>query len=244
MPRTGSTMVTTTLNTHRDITCLNAIFGPRGWSNWRKQAERNPRNPIFRRMASLSSRWDDVDQRIAEMEKLHEAIMGLFPESSRVGFKHHMGPIHRSATARVIGLNLPTVIVTRSNALAVFSSEMIAKATGQGVLRSGQSQRRAKVHFDTQEFAYFIPWWDTVYAHWETEVSNTGVRHMKIDYVEARTSAGMEQIVSFLNLAPNSLGQMPTLKRNSDSMLDRFSNPEEVEAFLRENDLEHWLIEE
>jgi hypothetical protein len=244
MPRTGSTMIKTTLDTHRDITCLNAIFTPRGWSNWREAAVRYPNNLVSRQMASLPPSWDDVDRRIADMALLHETIMELFPESSRIGFKHHMGPIDRSATAGVIALKLPTIIVTRSNALAVFSSEMIAKATGQGVLRSGQSKRHAKVHFDTQEFAYFIPWWDSVYLHWEAEVRKTGVRYLKIDYVDARTREGMEQIVSFLKLDPASLGQMPTLKRNSDSMLDRFSNPEEVEAYLRENDLEHWLTEE
>ncbi|MGP1283555.1 MAG: hypothetical protein ACTS1X_11315 [Parasphingopyxis sp.] len=236
-------MVQTRLDTHPDAVCLSAIFTPRGWLDWRARAKRSPDDKIAGRMASLPAKWDDADRRIADIAEFHEAVMTLFSDRKQVGFKHHMGPVDRAVTARIIGMKLKSVILTRRNALAAFSSGLIAKATGQGALSAGQHKREAKVEFDALEFSYHVQWWDAVYAHWTAEVEKSSAPYMMIDYTEARTRVGIGRIASFLKLDPDKLDEFRTRKRNSDIMLDRFSNPKEARRYLSENGLDDWLVE-
>ncbi len=236
-------MVTRTLNTHPDILWLSAIFTEKGWPNWTAAAKRKRGDSVAARMASLPAKWSDADQRVADIPELAETLLTLFREKNVIGFKQHLGPIGRLITTRVIALNWPTIILTRSNILASYSSGKIVKVTGQGGLAAGQKPIRAKVEFDPVEFDNFKRWREGLYAHWSEEVKKSGVRLMRIDYTEARTLQGMERMVAFLNQRPGMLGEPPTAKRNSDSILSRFVNPEDVEYYLRSKDLTDWAHE-
>lgn len=152
-------MLKAVLDSHPDIICLPAIFTPSGWPDWRSYARQWPDEETFSRMATLPEKWDDFDSRTAEIPAVHSAIENLFGDKMLVGFKHHVGPVDRAATAQIIALGLRSIILTRRNALAAFSSGKIAAATGQGFLIAGRKKRDAKIVFDAREFGLFIQWW-------------------------------------------------------------------------------------
>ena len=63
------------------------------------------------------------------------------------------------------------------------------------------------------------------------------------DYVEARTDAGMAKVARFIKIDPRGFGPPRTAKRNPDDIVSRFLNTDEVAAYLRDHDLEHWAKE-
>ena len=66
---------------------------------------------------------------------------------------------------------------------------------------------------------------------------------LEIDYVEARKDAGMAKIAKFLKISPAGFGAPRTAKRNSDNIVSRFKNRDDVLAYLDEHGLEHWAKE-
>lgn len=243
MPRTGSSMVVSILASHPDIVCLPAIFAERGWSDWAERAKKAQTDKVAQRMATLPEKWNDIECRTEEIGNFTAAMTGLFPEAKAVGFKQHLGSIGRETTARIVGLNWPAIVLTRKNALASYSSGKIVELTGQGSLTVRQEPRRAKAKFVALDFDNYARWLDAAYAYWQEEIAASGVPYMAIDYCEARNREGMERIVDFLGLRLEMLGEGRTAKRNSDDILNRFSNPEDAAAFLRERDLMHWATE-
>lgn len=243
MPRTGSNMLVSALDSHCDATCLPAIFTAKGWRNWHARARRQPDDAVSSRMAKLPKKWEELDQRIAEMPEFLDSVAAQFPDDERIGFKHHMGPVDRKSTAQIIALKLPTIILRRRNILAAFSSGQIAKATGQGSLSIGQKRKEAKIEFDAEAFQLFVGWWEAVYEHWIAEIQEAGAPCMIIDYTEARKNEGKARAAAFLGLDVQALGQTQTVKRNPDEILKRFSNAASAERFLRNHDLMHWTIE-
>jgi hypothetical protein len=116
----------------------------------------------------------------------------------------------------------------------------VSDVTGQGTARLGTTVIHAKVLFDPDEFRVFAGKRNFFYARARELVRKPC---MEIDYTQARTPEGIEKIGRFLDVDPSGFGPPKTLKRNSDDIVSRFSNPQLVRSYLRENALEHWEVE-
>lgn len=231
-------MVTERLSTHSDIRCFPAIFSATGWYDGRPTGKGGLMSWI---RDNMDPEWEEYSRRIALPGKLLQEILAKNGEKSAIGFKHHLSA-PREVTDFVLGLQRRKVVLTRNNYLAAYSSHKIAELTGQGAVRAQPAAQviRAHVHFDVREFQAFCA---ARASHYADARSRAVGLMLDIDYVEARTDAGMAKIARFLKIDPRGFGPPKTAKRNSDNIVSRFVNNDEVAAYLREHSLEHWARE-
>jgi hypothetical protein len=236
MPRTGSSMLTQWLSTHKDVRCLPAIFSDAGWPAKKAGGE----GPFGWIRNNIGPEWDNLSLRLAKSAKLLREIVAKSPDKLAVGFKHHLGTSEITEPILGRGAGTRKIILTRNNLLAAYSSHKVVEATGQGAARVGQSIVRAEVIFDPEEFSKFISKRRRLYAH-AREQARKPV--MEIDYTAVRTEEGMAQIGLFLGVDPCGFGPQKTAKRNSDNIVSRFANSDAVLSYLQEHGLEYWTTE-
>jgi hypothetical protein len=234
MPRTGSTMLTQWLCTHKDVRCLPAIFSEAGWP--RQEVHGDGVFAWIRR--NIDPEWDDVARRLARPQRLIRHIIARSPDKTAIGFKHHLdeSPVNDF----LLGSGLRKIILTRNNLLAAYSSHKVAASTGQGSARPGHTILRTLVTFDPREFARFIARRNRLYEYAREKSQN---RCMEIDYTVVRTESGIAGIGPFLGVDSTGFGPQKTAKRNSDDIVSRFANPELVRRYLTDNGLAHWASE-
>lgn len=234
MPRTGSTMLTQRLSTHRDVRCLPAIFSTAGWPREVAHGE-----GVFAWIRNhVDPEWDELSRRLGQPKKLIRHITGLSADKKAIGFKHHLDESPVNDVLLESGLR--KVILTRNNLLAAYSSHKVAASTGQGSARPGQTIVRTTVAFDAVEFTRFVARRNRLYEYAREKSSN---RCMEIDYTVVRTDAGISETARFLGVDPAGFGPAQTAKRNSDDIVSRFENPQAVHSYLTEKGLTHWEVE-
>jgi len=238
MPRTGSSMLTERLSTHRAVRCFPAIFSATGWYDGRPTGRTGLMSWI---RDNMDPEWEDQTRRITLPGKILQEILVKNTDKTAVGFKHHLSA-PREITNFVLGLQRRKILLTRNNYLAAYSSQKITELTGQGAVRAQPDATviKARAHFDPDEFRAFCTNRETHYA--EARARAVGLT-LEIDYVDARTEAGMARIAKFLKIDPRGFGPPKTAKRNSDNIASRFQNRDDALAYLREHDLEDWAKE-
>jgi hypothetical protein len=236
MPRTGSSMLTQWLSTHKDVRCLPAIFSDAGWPPKDARGE----GALGWIRTHVAPEWDKLELRLAKPTKLLREIVAKSADKAAVGFKHHLGADEITEPILGRGAGTRKIILTRNNLLAAYSSHKVAAATGQGAARVGQSIARATVPFRPEEFSRFIAKRRELYGHAREQARKP---MMEVDYTMVRTEAGIAQIGQFLGVDPEGFGRQQTAKRNSDDIVSRFSNPEVVMNYLRQHGLERWTTE-
>jgi hypothetical protein len=236
MPRTGSSMLTQWLSTHKDVRCLPAIFSDAGWPSKNARGE----GALGWIRGNIAPEWDNLALRLAKPTKLLREIVAKSADKAAVGFKHHIGADEITEPILGRGAGTRKIILTRNNLLAAYSSHKVAAATGQGAARVGQSIARATVAFRPEEFSRFVAKRRTLYGHVREQARKP---MMEIDYTMVRTEAGIAEIGRFLGVDPTGFGPQQTAKRNSDNIVSRFSNPDQVMSYLRDHRLEAWATE-
>jgi hypothetical protein len=230
-------MLTRWLSTHKAVRCLPAIFSASGWPRTTKAYGKSAWGWI---RGNISPDWDDLSLRLAKHTKLLNEIGAKSSDKAAVGYKHHIaiGDITETILAR--GPGTRKIILTRNNFLAAYSSHKVADTTGQGFVKAGRAIARATVDFDPEEFSRFAAK-RLKLGEFAREMAREPL--MEIDYTMARIEAGMAQIGRFLGVDPTGFGPQQTAKRNSDDIVSRFSNPDLVVTYLREQGLEDWATE-
>lgn len=234
MPRTGSTMLTQRLSTHRDVRCLPAIFSTAGWP---REVARG--DGVFAWIRNhVDAEWDELSRRLAQPKRLIRHVVERSADKAAIGFKHHLD--ESPVNDLLLESGLRKVILTRNNLLAAYSSHKVAASTGQGSARPGQTIVRTTVVFDPAEFTRFVTRRNRLYEYARQKSRN---RCMEIDYTVVRTDAGISATARFLGVDPAGFGPAQTAKRNSDDIVSRFENPQAVRSYLAEKDLTHWEVE-
>lgn len=230
MPRTGSTMITRTLSQHDQAYMLNAIFSEQGWGHGGK---------VHRALKEgLDARWDDLAYRIENRVQLLDKIFDL-EAAPCMGFKHHFSGSNEITKTVLEDDSIAKIILNRTNLLACYSSNKLA------VLHRSlpsDAEKPKQIEFTAEEFKRYVFRRKRAYSRWDEIIDAHADNCLRTTYAEARTDAGMDKVTAFLGLSKSKL-KSPTKKRNSDDVLTRFTNPDEVSACLREEGLEDWATE-
>ena len=226
MPRTGSTMITRYLNKHSKIFFVGAMFSIEGWLG-----DGPGRRPI---KEGLSPEWDELPYRVENRLELMERVFTAFPKARCVGFKHHMsGPPEVTETV-LADPAVAKILLYRANILACFASESVARMKVAG--------QPGKPVFVPEEFTKYLRIRRGIYKRWKEPWEQGAGDLTVIEYLDARTQEGKGSLVDFLGYKREELEQV-TPKRGSDHIVSRFENPDDVSAYLAENDLAHWTEE-
>ena len=237
MPRTGSSMLTERLSTHPDVTCFGAIFSATGWF----KADKARLGAVLGRLRDrMDPRWTDGAIRIEEREQLLTELFEANNDMAAVGFKHHLTG-DKNVTQSLFDGDLQKIFLTRTNHLATYSSEKVAEGSqARGAAGRTTTVISGKCVFDGESFDAFRHQRERLYQRARDSITGTV---LEIEYNEARTEAGMARLAEFLGVDPTGIGAAPSVKRNSDSIVDRFENPDAVIEHLREHGLEKLAFE-
>ena len=235
MPRTGSTMMAERLDSHPDITCYLGLFDRNEFTG-----RHHPTTAALR--SRLDDRWEDREVRQREHERFLDEVSEKTPECAAMGFKFHLSGPRHVAMWIVSTPGHKLVHLTRPNRLATWSSIEMVRQHGRNNATFGDAGERPTIAFDVESFEAHVKSRDIADNRCRALVrANDG---LEISYAEARGGEGMQRVYRFLDVGC-SLGGSPNVRKvNAENILDRFSNPDAVIAWIEREGRTEWLLPE
>ncbi|HLY04352.1 MAG TPA: hypothetical protein VKR31_01250 [Rhizomicrobium sp.] len=233
-PRTGSTHLTALLHKHSEIICHGEIFHPK--------------------MTNPLRRWETgagVSESAAEMLELRrrdprQFVRRVFENNDggkHVGFKIFNGHNDEVLDELIVDSAVKKIVLFRANLLAVYSSSRIAHKIGERVLKTPR-ESQPLVRFEQEKFVKYCRKYTAFYRDVVERLAASRQNFHLLDYAAINDPSLFAALVSFIGADPGQARLEPSMiKQNSPDLLKRFSNPDEVGRFLRENGLMNWLYE-
>jgi hypothetical protein len=237
--RTGSTHLTHLLNAHKDVICHGEIFRP---------TLNSDRLPL---------RWDR-DKRehraIAALAELRERdpgafLLRVFAQNcgcTSVGFKIFSGQNDEVLDTLILDPELGKVVLFRRNVLAVYSSAMIARLTGNRSLKDGSTElgTRPLVEFRSTKFLRFCGNYLGFYRYVFERLGEVQQMPHLINYDEINDPWHFARLITFIGgRKADKPAKARLAKQNSPNILSRFRNPGDAAKFLQQHGLSAWQYE-
>lgn len=236
MPRTGSTMLVSALDSHPEVKCHGELLIGK---------DIVPDMGLFKLFSEL-----DIDPAYLSKEYRNENPIELLKCFTSIagepsfGFKLMLNQCPRLVSDIIETSSWPIIVLRRENELACYSSHLIAKATGQGSATLGDDLKSSKVEFDEKRFRSFGKQRRRRYREVIERLEANKRKYVSIDYRSLVSGKGYQEILEHLGVSSNVDLNTRTRKRNSNDIVARFSNPDDVRHFLFENGLMDWAIEQ
>ncbi len=234
MPRTGSNMLVTALNSHPAIRCHGELFVGR---------DLKPGMELFDTFSTIYPAFRNKEYRYKNAERLLRSFIDKC-DKPRFGFKLMLNQ-HPELIAEIVhGTNWPIILLRRENELACYSSHLIAKTTGQGIARIDDNVKTAKAVFDEQQFSSFRKQRNRKYEQFSDVLAAANRTAQSIDYRSLLTGSGYAQVLKLLGVDQDFELITGTRKRNPNNVVERFTNTETVSRYLQRENLEDWSFEQ
>jgi hypothetical protein len=236
-PRTGSSHLTDLLNSRRDILCNGEILhSKKVFVHWRGKDR------------SLEKLAELAELRATDPVQFLERIFQTNYDRPNVGFKILRGQQKNVFHFIMEDCTIKKVVLFRRNVLANYSSKLIANETRQYALNAKkvvkEATKRPTMPFDADEFIRFRRRYEAYYTFIMDTLLESGQDFHLINYEEINNRHFFRSLLNFLGAdLQHTDSEGKHIKQNPSNILSRFSNPDVVEAFLRENDLPHWSFE-
>jgi hypothetical protein len=228
-------MLVKILDTHPRITCHGELFRKR---NVAMKGPLKVFKQIDKEFLSAAYRQKHPDSLIDQVFNLSSL------ESSSVGFKLMLGQHEKYRDKIIADGSFKKILLYRHNTLACYSSELIAKLTGQGTVPISGSVKSAKAKFNIRQYRRFEKRRRLQYERVKNLIKRYSQPVLEVDYLSLVYGNGIKAVVNFLGQDPVVFDIKPkTKKRNPSNIVDRFENIKEVENFIVKNKLEDWRYE-
>ncbi|MEM9271891.1 MAG: hypothetical protein AAGA80_02845 [Cyanobacteria bacterium P01_F01_bin.143] len=244
MQRTGSNMLVAALNSHPNIMCHGVLLRGKGNIESGEDGIPNLDREEVELIKRLNQEFWNEDYRLKHQLEFLESLADLNPNVDYTGFKLMLDDRYNSAIRQVIEReDYKIILLKRNNILACYSSNEISHLTGQHHAGIEDTIKKAKVEFKLNSFERFLRKRKNKYNYARELLTSAGKDFLEIEYNQLRTQKGLQQVVNFLKISGDLELQISTKKRNSDNILERFTNPTFVDLYVKENGLQHWLVE-
>ncbi len=230
--RTGSSLLTSLLHAHDDIFCNGEIFHPQQvFLRWPKK-EKTP---------ELMAELEEM-RRQDPVRFMNHVISRSYgrPFAGFKIFEGHNDPVLEHILSNT---DIKKIVLLRRNVLAVYSSTLIARQTGE-FYSQGPRTIQKKIEFRRKKFLNFSDNYLSFYRRVLETLSGQQQPFYVVDYEQLNDRWLLGGVINFIGARPPA-GRLSTghIRQNSSAILDRFENPEAVEAFLKDNDLLGWRYE-
>lgn len=233
-PRTGSTHLTALLHKHGEIICHGEILHPK-MTNPLKRWESSARVP--------ESATEMLDLRKRNPQQFIRRLFENDHGGKHVGFKIFKGHNDEILDELVADPAVKKIVLFRPNLLAVYSSSRIAHHVGERVLKTPR-EIQPLVRFDQDKFVKYCRKYVAFYRGVVEKLVASRQNFHFLDYGAINNPSLFAAVVSFIGADPDQARLEPSMiKQNSPDLLKRFSNPDEVDRFLRGKGLMNWLYE-
>jgi LPS sulfotransferase NodH len=226
VPRTGSNLLCTLLNSHPQILCHHEVFNPQGVFtalDYRGQGLT---------VESLQQRDDDP---LGFLDRVWQTGT----DCNCVGFKWTRGQNVEVLKSVVGDARIKKIVLRRRNRIKTFVSEKIAQQTQQWEVYSPHELAlpRPSIHVDAKELLLHIESNQHFYVELLAELSRLGQPHLEVDYETLLDGSATVRMLEFLDVSPDVLLTAASVKQNSTDLRDTISNFSELAASLPDDGL-------
>jgi hypothetical protein len=230
-------MLVSLLNRHPEIDCFGELM--RATPDWMR---RDGYRGTLRSLKHVDPKYRDDAVRFASPRLFVDELMARRATRPIVGFKLMLTQHPQFMDELIADYEYAKILLYRANPLAAYSSGKIASMTGQGTAREGMEIRRAKVTFLEDDFRRYLELRDRLYKDVRQRLTASGP-YVEVEYLELANGTAAPRVIGFLRADISVKLQPRTIKRNSSNLLERFKNPDKVQATLAAMDAEHWALE-
>ncbi len=233
--RTGSYMLVSALDNHPRVCCHGELF--------RKKNLHLATDLSF--LDQIDPAYKDYEFRRDNFQEYLQLVKKVDGSKDLFGFKLMLGQAKRVRETLIQDVRIKKILLYRDNLLAVYASNRIAKATGQGIVHVGDELKQAKVDFDPKQFERFRERIDLLYKQVREQLKvRPRNEWMETQYPDICRDEEIARVMRFIGAEP---GEAPisvrTVKRNTGNILDRFTNPKDVLTHLEKVKRMDWVRE-
>ncbi|SDE59498.1 sulfotransferase family protein [Ruegeria marina] len=227
LPRSGTTYLMTLLNSHPRITCAGEQFNPYAIIGAREEDRTRP---------ALLAR--DRAPRYFARQFFKEHAGG--PHAA-VGYKYMIGHNIRILSELPDQEDLKLIYVHRQNKLAQVASLIKAdksKRWAQVEADTHVSERIKAGTFQISQYWHEFETYDYLFSQWFEQLPH---HRMAVEYREMFEPDFNARLCGFLGLDEDADMASPLVKQGSDTILDRFEDPEPIRAYFTALGRKGWL---
>jgi len=228
-------MLVSTLRSHPDTECHGELF---------RKKKKHFRGGV-RIFSEIDERFQQEDYLMRHWQEFLDTVIGHGREANAtaVGFKLMMNQSEIVRSALIEDESWSKILLKRENVLAVYSSNKIAKTTGQGSAGKFAEVKKAQVVFEAGEFERFYHKYEEGYDKVRQQLADCGQDYLDTQYSEICKPEGMKALIRYLELDVEADWEVSTQKRNPSQLLERFTNPSVVTRFLDKISRRDWVVE-
>ena len=171
--------------------------------------------------------------------------------ADRCGFKLFIGHNRTVLKHMIRSVEYRIVLLSRQNSLAQFASREVAKASGLWHSHRKTAARAAPptIRFDKSEFDQFARGVRWQYKKLQRKLKAHRHPFFPLEYHQLKNASTIDALGEFVG-GPGAgalsllIPSIPEVKQATAAIHERFSNPDDVVAAMRELGHEDWLVEE
>ncbi|MBG9376851.1 hypothetical protein I5907_11430 [Panacibacter sp. DH6] len=236
-PRTGSTLLVKSLDTHPDIFCAGEIFllsgtqfhGECSFKFWKLPL---PKKAIY--LLNFPNMWMNLQ---SFLNRFFTAARG---EKAK-GFKlmHFQTAYLPGITGYLKNNNVKVILLLRENLLKNTLSDLRARHTGVYHNSGAGTEKLPKFKVDLTTLGKKMAEIDTFNK--QLEQVTASMDRLKITYEEFDNwDATMNKVLNFINVPDNKIAPV-SKKLNPDKLEDMIENYDEMKTWLQQNNYAHFL---
>ena len=227
VPRTGSNLLCTLLNSHPQILCHHEVFNPQGVF---AALDYHGRGLV---VESLQQRDDDP---LGFLERVWQTGSN----EAGVGFKWTRGQNEEVLDSVVSNTDVKKIVLRRRNRIKTYVSDLIAQETRQWeVYSEGElALPRPRIHVDPAELSEHIAGNARFYDELSLELSRQNQPHLNVEYETLFERNTHSRLLEFLEIAaPHPKLAAASVKQNPTDLRETIANFDELAARLPDDEL-------
>lgn len=191
----------------------------------------------------LDPKFKDENYRMANPQEFIDAVYKQKANKPIVGFKLMLQQHFEYLENVITDSKCMKIFLHRQNFLACYSSDRIAKVTGQGIVGRYSEVKKATIPFEENNFRKYWNKNRLLINKTRRLLHQYGQPFLDVEYTSLVRGDGLSAMLRFLGVDASVDLEIHTKKRNPSNLLERFDNPNDVRQFLEANDLGAWMSE-
>jgi LPS sulfotransferase NodH len=234
--RSGSTFLCELLDSVPGVICQGELF--------HKRSIHQARRHRLDLQTSLEERDRDP---VGFLHQLEATAFERWPEIVTSGFK--LFPTHNATVLRhvVAEADYQIVFLRRTNLLAQFSSNLLAKQAGRWARRDPHPRfEEGVIRFDADEFQAFVAGQNRAFDDVTRHLEWRNAESVTITFDEIKSEGAIRRVLRHLGVDYDGdlsvlMEGVSVVRENQPNIIDRFSNPTDVAVAMRALGREEWL---
>lgn len=241
--RSGSSHFVNIIGGHPEIMCHGNMFGgdkmPVFW----------PKNPSVSLDEKTATRVELRALKKSDPQAYLDRVLATGHGRPHVGFKIFPRDNNRILDQLIGTPSVRKVVLMRTNVLARYSSQLVSRESGAWGAREGDPKGQTpRVRFSAEEFKRFHTADTAFYSGVIHKLLEAREPYHLIRYEDVNDPLLLMSAVAFIGADTGkpilaSEQRRIQVKQNAADIVSRFSNPEDVQTFLKEHGLLGWAYE-